>query len=220
MNVFIAGGSGTIGRPLARAPRAAGYQVTILTRSTVRQNERRVPGISVAVADALNREALSAALARARPTHVVHQLTAIPKEGARRARDLDATNRLRIEGARNLLDAAIGVGSSPPAAANVSRKQGGEDPVAAAVHSMEQQVNDATARGAIEGSILRYGLFYGRGCPSTMSMIDMVRRRRLPVGRGDRGRLPMIHLDDAVTATVRALELAGSGRTTSSTICP
>jgi nucleoside-diphosphate-sugar epimerase len=37
-------------------------------------------------------------------------------------------------------------------------------------------------------------------------MIARVRRRRLPRVRHDRGQLPYIHLDDAVTATVAALD--------------
>jgi len=41
----------------------------------------------------------------------------------------------------------------------------------------------------------------------------MVRRRRLPVVRGDRGQLPLIHIDDAVSATVRALDHAPAGST-------
>ncbi len=69
---------------------------------------------------------------------------------------------------------------------------------------------DATRRGAIDGVVLRYGLFYGLETPSTVTMIDMVRKRRLPVVRGDAGQLPVIHIDDAVSATVRALEAGSS----------
>ena len=76
---------------------------------------------------------------------------------------------------------------------------------------MESQVLDATERGAIEGVILRYGMFYGLEAPSTVAMIDMVRKRRLPVVRGDAGQLPVIHVDDAVSATVRALDCAPAG---------
>jgi len=59
--------------------------------------------------------------------------------------------------------------------------------------------------------VLRYGLFYGPGNPPTEEMIALVRRRRVPVVRGDRGQLPYIHLDDAVAATVAALERGSSG---------
>ena len=43
-------------------------------------------------------------------------------------------------------------------------------------------------------------------------MIDLVRRRRLPRVRHDQGLLPCIHLDDAVAATVAALDHGSSGR--------
>ena len=86
----------------------------------------------------------------------------------------------------------------------------------------KHQVLDATERGSIEGVILRYGMFYGLETPSTVAMIDMVRKRRLPVVRGDAGQLPVIHVDDAVSATVRALDARAARRpsTTSSTIAP
>ena len=225
MNVFIAGGSGAIGIPLVRALAAAGHQVTALTRSGSRSGQLRALGAAVAVADALDHDELMAAVEAARPTHVIHQLTALPKDAPRRPRDLAPTNRLRIDGTRNLLDAAINAGArrflvgsfallSPrPRAAN----DGGqpdlpeEDPAADAVRSMETQVLDATARGAIEGVILRYGMFYGLETPSTSAMIDMVKKRMLPVIRGDASQLPVVHIDDAVGATVRALDAAPAG---------
>ena len=81
---------------------------------------------------------------------------------------------------------------------------------------MESQVLDATKRGSIEGVVLRYGMFYGLEAGSTARMIDLVRRRRLPVVRGDAGQLPLIHVEDAVSATcVRPRRRAGRRCTTS-----
>lgn len=218
MSVFIAGGSGAIGIPLVRALVAAGHQVTALTRSTSKRDELRALGASVAVADALNRDALIAAVAVAHPTHVIHQLTALPKDGPRRPSDLVATNRLRIEGTRNLLEAAINAGARRFIAgsfAMLSDRGADAEPsqnaAAAAVRSMETQVLEATTRGSIEGVVLRYGMFYGLEAASTVAMIDMVRKRRLPVVRGDSGQLPLIHIDDAVSATIQALDRAPAG---------
>ncbi|PYR30250.1 MAG: hypothetical protein DMF89_08610 [Acidobacteria bacterium] len=218
MNVFVAGGSGTIGKPLVRALVHSGHSVTALTRSLGKLDELRGLGASIAVTDALNREALIASVTAAHPTHVVHQLTALPKDAPRRPSDLRATNRLRVDGTRHLLDAAIHAGArrfivgsfamlSPrgPLSGNT------DDEAAAAVRSMENQVLEATDRGLIEGVILRYGMFYGLETPSTVAMIEMVRKRRLPVVRGDAGQLPLIHIDDAVSATVRALDKAPAG---------
>ena len=218
MNVFVAGGSGTIGIPLVRALVSAGHQVTALTRSIGKRDELRALGASVPVADALDRDALIAAVAAARPSHVIHQLTALPKGGPRRARDLGPTNRLRIDGTRNLLDASVLagarrfiVGSFALLAPREPAPRASEDEASAAIRSMEDQVLDATRRGAIEGVILRYGMFYGREAASTVTMIDMVRKRRLPVVRGDSSQLPVINIEDAVSATVRALDAAPAG---------
>jgi 2-alkyl-3-oxoalkanoate reductase len=219
MNVFLAGGSGTIGIPLIRALVAAGHQVTASTRSNDKRDELRALGASVAVVDALNPVALITAVKAAHPTHVVHELTALPKNGTvRRPSDLEPTNRLRVAGTRNLLEAAIAagarrfvVGSFAILSDRGDAGVGSGDKARAAVHSMESQVLEATRRGEIEGVILRYGLFYGLDTPSTVAMIDMVRRRRLPIVRGDASQLPVINIDDAVSATVRALDAAPSG---------
>ena len=144
MKVFVAGGSGTIGIPLVRALVAAGHEVTALTRSIEQARRTARVGASVAIADALNREALIAAVEAARPTHVVHQLTALPKGGPRRPSDLEATNRLRIDGTRNLLDAATHagarrfvVGSFAMLSARGPVAPASDDDAAAAVQSME-----------------------------------------------------------------------------------
>src|SRR5262245_10681393 len=145
--VFVAGGSGTIGLPLVRALVGAGYNVTALTRSRRKKDLLGALGASVAIADALDGDALVAAVETAHPTHVIHQLTALPRGGPRRASDLEATNRLRIDGTRNLLEAAINAGArrfivgsfamlSPRETATFDPN----DAAAAAVRSMEFQV--------------------------------------------------------------------------------
>jgi nucleoside-diphosphate-sugar epimerase len=218
MRVFVAGGSGAIGIPLVQALVAAGHQVTALTRSPEKQAFVRSLGATPAVADALDATALKTVVAAARPTHVIHQLTALPKGGPRRASDLAATNRLRIEGTRNLLDAAIAAGASrlvggsfapiaePRPELPPSAREGAE-----ALASMESQILDASDAGRIEGIVLRYGLFYGPHNPATEQIVALVRRRMLPVVRGDHGLLPCIHLDDAVSATVAALDRGAPG---------
>ena len=214
MKVFIAGASGTIGIPLVRALVAAGHEVTALTRSPGKQDELRRLGATPALADALNSEALSRVVVAAKPTHVIHQLTALPKEGPSSADDLIATNRLRIDGTRNLLDASIRAGATRFIGGSFALLPGAEpgpadrgiNEAANATRSMESQILDANRSGKIEGIVLRYGLFYGPTNPSSVKMIEMVRKRRFPMIRGDHGQLPFIHLDDAVSATVAALD--------------
>ena len=219
MNVFIAGGTGAIGVPLTRALIAQGHQVTASTRSAAKAAMLQQLGATPAVVDALDAEALRRAVVAAHPTHVVHQLTALPKGGAKNARDLDATNELRIAGTRNLIAAAIDaravrivVGSFAPMA-GVRSDMPDMQAAAAAIRSMETQTVDANSAGAIEGVVLRYGLFYGPDAASTVEMMAMARRRLLPAIRGDRSLLPCIHVDDAASATVAALERGHAGET-------
>jgi nucleoside-diphosphate-sugar epimerase len=217
--VFVAGGSGTIGVPLVCACRAAGHTVFATTRSADKQAFLWDLGVTPVLVDALDAGALERAVRAAGPTHVIHQLTALPKAGPRSAKALEPTNRLRDEGTRNLLRAAIAagaqriiVGSFAPIAADGAHQGNTEiRPAAEGVQSMESQVLEAAGRGAIEAIVLRYGLFYGPGNPATESMLDMIRKRHLPRIRHDRGHLPFIHLDDAVAATVAALDRGSSG---------
>jgi len=213
MNVFVAGGTGAMWIPLVRALVAAGHSVTALTRHQSKTPQLRALGATPVVADALDRSGLRAALEAAHPTHVIHQLTALPKDGPRKIRDIEPTNRLRIDGTRNLLDSAIQAGARRFIVGSFAPLShvGEGDPAVDAVRSMETQVLDASKRGSIEGVILRYGMFYGLEAASTIAMVEMVRRRMLPLVRGDASRLPVIHLDDAVSATVRALDAAPAG---------
>jgi nucleoside-diphosphate-sugar epimerase len=207
--------------PLVRALVGAGHDVMATTRSPEKQSLIRALGAASMIMDALDAPAVERVLQTASPDVVVHQLTALPRAGPKRARDLAATNRLRDEGTRHLLGAAI--------AAGAQRFIGGSfavigawlqadpsalrrDPAAAAIQSMESQILDAARRKVCDGIVLRYGLFYGPGVPSTDEMFALVRRRRLPQVRSDRGRLPSIYLDDAVAATVAAIERGASGR--------
>jgi hypothetical protein len=172
MTVFVAGGSGTIGRPLVRALVAAGLRVVATTRSPAKQEQIARLGATPVVVDALDAAALERAVGAASPTHVIHQLTALPSAGPRSEAQLEETNPLREDGTRNLLKAAeaagarrIVVASFAPLAASVSLALGydGITRAARAVLSMEDQVLTAARRGAIEVIVLRYGLFYGAG---------------------------------------------------------
>lgn len=220
MHVFIAGGTGAIGVPLTRALVAAGHQVTASTRSAANAPILQRLGARPAIVDALDADALRRAVVAARPTHVVHQLTALPKGGPKSVRDLEATNRLRVEGTSNLIAAAVAAGATRIVGGSFALIGGaapgmpaGVDAAAAAVHSMESQILDAGRSGLIEGVVLRYGLFYGPEVASTIEMMAMARRRLLPVIRGDRSLLPCIHVDDAAGATIAALDRAPAGGT-------
>jgi nucleoside-diphosphate-sugar epimerase len=166
---------------------------------------------------------------RAAPDVVVHLLTALPAGGPTRASDLAATNRLRRTGTTNLLAAAVAAGTrrlvaesmvlahgfgdfgaTPLTEAEPLRPPGRtEAALVGAVRDLERQVLEADA--AIEGIVLRYGMLYGAATGSTQAMVRKLRRRQLPLPGGGHGSISWIHLDDATTATVAALERGRPG---------
>ena len=230
MKVFVAGASGAIGRPLVPKLIAAGHEVTGMTRSEKKAEAVRAAGARAAVVDVFDADALGAAVAEAAPEVVVHQLTALPDRMDFRKQDLyTATNRLRTEGTRNLLDAARAAGARRFVSQSIAfayRNEGApvkseEDPIledapggfgsgVKALRAMEEMVLGAEG---LDGLVLRYGFFYGPGTHygSAGTLVDDARRRRMPiVGKGT-GVFSFIHVDDAADATVAAVERGAPG---------
>ena len=81
MRIFIAGASGAVGQPLVRQLTEAGHEVIGMTRTPAKAARLQELGAQPVVADALDRDAVIAAVTQARPDVVVHQLTAIATMG-------------------------------------------------------------------------------------------------------------------------------------------
>jgi nucleoside-diphosphate-sugar epimerase len=229
MRVFLLGGSGAIGRRLVPALAGRGHEVIATTRTPAKADELAALGARPEVLDGLDRAALAAAVAAARPDAVIHQATAIP--GAMDLRHLDQTftltNRLRTEGTDNLIAAARAAGQPRLIAQSYTgwpnARDGGpvkteDDPLdsrppAAARRSLAALQHLEEAVTSYPGGVaLRFGSFYGPGTsigPGTGEITEMVRARRLPVVGGGTGIWSFIHIDDAATATVAALEQDG-----------
>jgi 2-alkyl-3-oxoalkanoate reductase len=230
MKVFVAGASGAIGRPLLPRLVAAGHEVTGTTRSERSAEAIQAAGASAAIVDALDADALREAVERAAPEVVVHELTALPERFNPRQRDLyDATNRIRREGTRNLLDAARAAGArrfvcqsiafayAPAVEPEVMDEEAPLNLEAPppfsegmrVIAEMERAVLDAE----LEGLVLRYGWFYGPGTyyGDGGSMAADVRKRRFPVVGSGAGLFSFIHIDDAAEATVAAIERGAPG---------
>jgi nucleoside-diphosphate-sugar epimerase len=230
MRVFVAGASGAIGRPLLPKLVAAGHEVTGMTRSEERAAQVRDAGAEAAVVDVFDRDALHAAMREAAPEVVVHQLTALPERMDFRKEDLyTATNRLRTEGTRNLLDGARAAGARRFVSQSIafayrndgSRVKTEDDPLLESapgpfeggVTALDQMEGAVLAADGLDGLVLRYGFFYGPGTHygSDGSIVADVRRRRMPiVGRGT-GVFSFIHVDDAADATLAAVERGAPG---------
>jgi nucleoside-diphosphate-sugar epimerase len=227
MRVFVAGGTGALGRRLVPQLVARGHDVTATTRNAAKAGELQALGARPVVVDGLDGIAVGRAVAEARPDAIVHQMTALA--GAADLRHFDrwfaTTNELRTTGTRHLLAAAQASGVEKVVAQSytgwTNSRTGGpvkaeDDPLdpepakaqresMAAIGFLERAVTEAP----LTGMVLRYGNFYGPG--ASESMVELVRSRRMPiVGRGT-GVWSFIHLDDAAAATVAAVERGEAG---------
>ncbi len=222
----MAGASGAIGRPLVAQLVAAGHEVTGTTRFEEKVQAIRVAGARAAVCDALHRETLRAAVVEAAPEVVVHELTALPDRFDPRDEGLyEATNRLRSEGTRNLIDAAraagarrlvcqsIAFGYRPGARPEVVDENAplmldAPPPFGPAMKVIDEMERAVLEPNGLEGVVLRYGWFYGPGTyyAEDGSLAADVRRRRLPIIGSGAGLTSFIHVDDAAAATVAAVE--------------
>jgi nucleoside-diphosphate-sugar epimerase len=227
MKVLLAGATGSLGVPLVRALVTSGHEVIGLSRIPGKRDLLRTLGAELLVTDVMDRQALLKAVEGLKADAVLHEMTALKKIPTRH-RDMAATDALRIQGTANLLAAARLMGARRFVTQSFFMGYGygnwgnrvltEDDPFAlpgrgaferhlAAMRSTERQA--FTAEG-IDGIALRYGSLYGPG-GGLEQMIEMLRRRRLPVPRGGGGITSFIYVEDAAAATVAALERGRSG---------
>jgi nucleoside-diphosphate-sugar epimerase len=227
MRIFVAGATGAVGRLLVERLLAGGHQVTGLTRSEERAAALREQGAEPVVADVFDAGAIRAAVERAEPEVLVNELTDIPHNLNPRTyeKDMAGNDRIRVEGTRNLLDGAKAAGTRRVVAQSISfayapqadRSLRVEDDElwldapppfrrsTEALHSLESQVLGAEG---IESFVLRYGFFYGprTGYAADGGTAAAIRKRQFPIVGGGTARWSFIHVDDAASATVRAVE--------------
>ena len=227
MRVFVTGATGAVGQYLVPGLVAAGHQVTATTRSPGKVALLREMGAEPAILDGLDREAVIAAVRAAAPEVIIHQMTAIA--AMRTPRHLDkefaVTNELRTRGTDNLLAAAAAAGTRRVIAQSFTgwpnERSGGpvktEDdpldprPVPSTARTLAaiRYVEETVPRDVPEGIVLRYGSFYGPGASEVM--LDVVRKRQLPVVGGGTGVWSFTHIADAATAAVAAVTQGAPG---------
>lgn len=207
MNVFVAGASGVVGRPLLKLLHAAGHAVTGITRSQANVGLIESLGARALVVDVFDHAALGVAVEAAKPDAVIHQLTDLPDtiDPQTYPAAIARNSRLRVEGTPNLVAAAAAAGAKRLVAQSVAFAYApGERPrieddaldfdnparrsLVEGVVALERAVLSAQP---MVGVVLRYGYFYGSGTWNASPQP------------------PAIHVDAAAQAAVLAL---GRGR--------
>jgi nucleoside-diphosphate-sugar epimerase len=221
--IFLAGASGAIGQRLSPLLVAGGWRVVGTTRSANKAPLLRAMGVEPVVVDVFDAAALRAIVADVQPEVVIHQLTDLPFALAadKMADALVRNARLREEGTRNLVAAAVGAGARRLIAQSISfvyaegpLPHREEDPLlpddhptygetARALRSLEQQVLAAP----LEGLVLRYGLFYGPGtgfeapiAPGSVHVEAAAKAAELAVTKGAPGLYNVAEADPSITS--------------------
>jgi nucleoside-diphosphate-sugar epimerase len=209
MKIFLAGATGAVGRRLASLLRHAGHEVTGTTRTAAKIPLLREIGIVPVVVDVFDAGALAAAVVTARPEIVIHQLTDLasaPGTAGYPAAQ-EANRRLRIEGTRNLMQAARLAGVRRAVAQSIAfiyapgeGMRDEDDPLdlaadgvrALTVQGIVALEHEVLATADLDGVVLRYGYFYG---PDTWYDAPP--------------KPPSVHVDAAAHAAVLAVSKGG-----------
>jgi nucleoside-diphosphate-sugar epimerase len=226
MRVFVAGGTGVIGRRLVPQLVACGHEVTATTTSEAKLGLLQQLGAEGVVMDGLDAVSVGEAVATARPDAIVNEMTGLSEAHAGRPnlrnpdRFFAVTNRLRSEGTDHLLAAAEASGvtnfvAQGAAIFNETRAGGPvkteEDPLegVAGANGLKaiRHLEDAVVGAG--GAVVRYGSLYGPG--ATEDQVKFVRRRMFPIIGAGTGCFSWVHLDDAASATVLVVEQQATG---------
>lgn len=217
MKVFVAGATGVIGRRAVEQLVAAGHEVTAVARSEEKAERLRAAGATPVAVSLFDPAGLAAAVAG--HDAVVNLATSIPPmsrsatPGAWREND-----RIRTEGAANLVDAALaaGVGRFVQESVTFTYADAGDrwiDATTGEVRPSGVTASTAAAEAAVRrfteaggtGIVLRFGMFYAPDSGHTRAMLSAARWGVALLPGRPGARLSAIHADDAAAAVVAAL---------------
>ena len=223
MKIFVAGGTGAIGRPLFAQLIVKGHSVVALTRSPEKAQALVKQSIEPAIADVFDADAVKTVVSRAQPEIVIEQLTALPKTYTRESMSAaDPFNRrIRLEGGANVLAAAQAAGArrylrqsigfwAVPGAGLADEQTPlafeASPAVAADARIVTELEHRLLGTHNVEGIALRYGFFYGPGTwfNPDGDVAEQVRRQQFPIVGDGEGVWSWLHIEDAAIATVAA----------------
>jgi nucleoside-diphosphate-sugar epimerase len=225
MRVFLAGASGAIGRRLVPLLLRAGHEVTGTTRAAETGRELERAGVTPAVLDVFDAQAVAAAMRAARPEAVIHQLTDLPREldDVRIAASYPRNARIRTEGTRNLVAAAQAASAHRFIVQSIAfaYAPGGEPHPETDPLNLADPARSVTVKGAadmeqqvLEQQVLEQQILEQQA-PHGSGMAGIVLRYGLLYGPGTwyqtAGRRPALHVDAAAQAALLAITRGAPG---------
>jgi nucleoside-diphosphate-sugar epimerase len=209
MKVFVAGATGAVGRRLVPQLVRNGHEVVGTTRTPAKFGLLHSLGADAVLMSGLDAVEVQDAVANVKPDAIVHQMTALADSLDLKHfdRTFAETNRLRTEGTRNLLAAAAASGVKRFVAQSYTGWNNGE-PAGSQVETLAA-INELEALVGDTGAVLRYGNLYGPG--ASEALVELVRKRAVPIVGDGAGVWPWTHVDDAASAAVAAVQLGARG---------
>jgi len=224
VRIFVTGGTGVVGQPTIRLLVARGHETLALARDETRAQILREAGATPCVGDLFDEKFIRAATRGA--DSILHLATAFPQKAAPGAKDWALNDRLRLEGTRNLLNAAqkqtlhsfvlFGVAflygdtrgawkrEDDPLPRNITR------PLQSAVEMERHALADYQAYET-PVVILRAASLYGAAAYHTRALLHALQHRRLPIIGSGNQYWHWLYVDDMARACVLAAEHPAPG---------
>ncbi len=220
MKIFVAGGTGVLGRASVKALVEAGHEVRATARTSSKADAVRNLGAEPIQVDLYDPKEVRQAVAGSEA--ILRLTTKIPPIAKMRNRAAwQETNLLRTEGARILVDAGIAEGVQVYVHESVAfvyadagtrwitedaPTDDGESEILRSALDGEKEAARFSESGG-RGIVLRFGGFYGPESTVTADMISMMRRRLLVQPGSGAHYVSSIYIPDAGAAVLGSLNL-------------
>ncbi len=228
MKVFISGATGVLGRRVVQRLSESDHSVIGLSRSEANHEWLVRHGAEPRAGDLFDQESIYKITTGC--DAILHLATAIPTKSRSTRADWDTNDRIRRQGTRNLVEAAIGHKAGLYIQESITLIYGdqegkwvdegtpipGRQPaILESAVDMEKIVSDAINQNHLPAIILRFGSFYSHDSAQTGAMLGLIQKGLFPIVGDGKNYSSLINADDAAEAVIKAIENheAGLGQT-------
>ena len=228
MRVFISGATGVLGRRVLRLLSERGHAVVGLSRSQNNSEWLEQNGAETRTGDLFDQEQMTELTADC--DAILHLATAIPTKARTKTADWQMNDRIRREGTRALVEAAIRNKCKLYVQQSVTLIYGEQNgdwvdeessipakqpSILESAVDMEQIIQDAIQQHDLPAITLRFGSFYSHDSAQTQAMLQLVQKGFFPIAGDGQVYWNLIHVDDAASAVATAVDnyQAGLGET-------
>ncbi len=232
MRLFISGATGILGRRVVKLLTAGGHQVVGLSRSQANTDWLTRHGAEARLGDLFNQAQICDLSADCNA--ILHLATAIPTRSRTTLADWRTNDRIRREGTRVMVEAALRNRCELYIQQSVTFIYGNRNgdwvdettPLPAqqagvlqSAVDMEQIIHRAITGQDLPAIILRLGTFYSHDSAQTQTMFAMTRKRMFPIMGDGAVYWNVINVDDAARAVLKTIETYPNGLGQTFNVC-